>query len=68
YSCGAICLSINNLPREDRYKNDNAVLIGLLPGQDELKTSEMNRYLCPIVEEITTLCVGVVITHLGNWS
>ncbi|OAD71072.1 hypothetical protein PHYBLDRAFT_148290 [Phycomyces blakesleeanus NRRL 1555(-)] len=38
YSCGAIYLSINNLPREERYKKENVILAGLMPGPKEAKT------------------------------
>ena len=35
YSLGAIYLTIQNLPRELRYKEDNILLVGLLPGPSE---------------------------------
>ncbi|OAD74328.1 hypothetical protein PHYBLDRAFT_144775 [Phycomyces blakesleeanus NRRL 1555(-)] len=46
YSCGAIYLCINNLPRLERYKKENVVLIGLMPGPKEAK-SMMPTIQCP---------------------
>ncbi|KAG2191502.1 hypothetical protein INT47_010971 [Mucor saturninus] len=61
YSCGAIYMSINNLPRDERYKKENTILVGLMPGPKEAKTSEINHYLRPLVAELQSLYVGVVI-------
>ncbi|OAD65652.1 hypothetical protein PHYBLDRAFT_102328, partial [Phycomyces blakesleeanus NRRL 1555(-)] len=49
-----------NLPRLERYKKENVVLIGLMPGPKEAKTSEINHYLCPLVAELNQLYGGVV--------
>ena len=51
YSLGAIYLTIQNLPRELRYKEENIILVGLLPGPSEPKRS-INSYLAPLVEEL----------------
>lgn len=32
YSMGAICLSILCLPRQIRFKEQNTILVGLIPG------------------------------------
>ena len=32
YSLGAIYMSVLNLPRDKRYKQENAIIVGLLPG------------------------------------
>ncbi|KAG2191745.1 hypothetical protein INT47_003105 [Mucor saturninus] len=64
YSCGAIYLAINNLPREIRFKKENTILVGLMPGPKEAKTSEINSYLQPLVDELQSLYKGVKIqTH-----
>jgi len=34
-SVGAIYLSIMNLPREERFKKENMILIGIIPGPKE---------------------------------
>ena len=37
YSVGAIYLIIQNLPRSMRYKRENVILVGLIPGPKETK-------------------------------
>ncbi|OAD81295.1 hypothetical protein PHYBLDRAFT_102175, partial [Phycomyces blakesleeanus NRRL 1555(-)] len=49
-----------NLPRLERYKKENVVLVGLMPGPKEAKTSEINHYLHPLVAELNQLYGGVV--------
>ena len=44
YSVGAMYLVVLNLPREERYKIENVILIGVIPGP---KT--MNSYIAPMV-------------------
>lgn len=43
YSAGAIYLVVQNLPRKERYKIDNVILVGITPGPKEPKN--MNNYL-----------------------
>ncbi|KAL1931077.1 hypothetical protein VTP01DRAFT_10214 [Rhizomucor pusillus] len=40
YSCGAVYLTINNLPRSQRFKTNNIILVGVIPG---LKEPKKNR-------------------------
>ncbi|OAD70543.1 hypothetical protein PHYBLDRAFT_102129, partial [Phycomyces blakesleeanus NRRL 1555(-)] len=49
-----------NLPRSERYKKENVVFVGLMPGPKEAKTSEINHYLRPLVAELNQLYGGVV--------
>lgn len=51
YSVGAIYLTIQNLPREERYKPENIILVGIIPGPSEPKLS-INSYLTPLVIEL----------------
>ena len=60
YSVGAIYLIIQNLPRAVRYKRENIILVGLIPGPKEPKLT-MNSYLKPLVEELKQLWSGVFI-------
>ena len=62
YSTGAIYLTVQNLPRHERYLQSNLILVGLLPGPSEPK-STMNSYLTPLVEELHELWNGVVISE-----
>ncbi len=51
YSVGAMYLSIQNLPRNQRFKEENIALVGVLPGPSEPSLA-MNSYLAPLVEEL----------------
>lgn len=51
YSVGAIYLAIQNLPREERYKEENIILVGVLPGPSEPKLT-VNSYLAPLVRDL----------------
>ena len=55
YSCGAIYGVICNLPREVRFKKENMLTLGLLPGPHEVKLHKINHYLAPIVDELLEL-------------
>ena len=52
YSVGAIYLTINNLPRSERFKTENVILVGVMPGPREARTSDINNYLRPLVDEL----------------
>ena len=51
YSLGAIYLTIQNLPRSLRYKPENILLVGIMPGPKEA-SSNINSYLGPLVQEL----------------
>lgn len=48
---GAIYLTIQNLPRSERFKEENVILVGVIPGPSEPKLV-INSYLSPLVEEL----------------
>ncbi|OAD65439.1 hypothetical protein PHYBLDRAFT_102312, partial [Phycomyces blakesleeanus NRRL 1555(-)] len=48
-----------NLPRSDRFKAENVILVGLMPSPEVPKTDEINNYLEPIVDELIQLYRGV---------
>lgn len=54
YSVGAIYIVIANLPRSKRFKKENVVLVGLIPGPSE-PPIHINSYLDPLVEELKSL-------------
>lgn len=58
YSLGAIYLVLLNLPREERCKVENILLVGLIPGPRE-PPLVINSYLCPLVEELKCFQRGV---------
>ncbi|XP_063077496.1 uncharacterized protein LOC134467584 [Engraulis encrasicolus] len=60
YSVGAIYLVILNLPREDRFKEENMILVGLIPGPKE-PSLNINAFLDPLVEELQALWDGIIL-------
>ena len=57
YLIGVVYLAIMNLPRAIRYKRENILIIGLLPGPSEPPLT-INTYLSPLVSELLTLWRG----------
>ena len=54
YSVGVIYLVILNLPRMMRFKPENIIVVGTIPGPREPKLT-INTYLQPMVDELITL-------------
>ena len=50
YSVGVIYLAFLNLPRVDRYKRRNIILVGIIPGMK--KEPSTNTFLAPLVAEL----------------
>ena len=42
-------LTVQNLPRNIRFKEENVLLVGVIPGPSEPELA-MNAYLSPLVE------------------
>ncbi|KAG2191165.1 hypothetical protein INT47_006510 [Mucor saturninus] len=61
HASGALYLSINNLPREERMKPENIILVGVMPGPKEAKTDQMNNFLEPLVDELVDFYTGMTI-------
>ena len=57
-SVGAIYLCIANLPRSLRYKQENVILVGIIPGPK----LTINSYLEPFVDELKEFWSGVNLT------
>ena len=57
YSVGVLYLSILNLPRSERYKLENIIVVGCIPGPSEPRN--MNSYLKPMVDELLMLWDGI---------
>lgn len=60
YSVGAIYLTVQNLPRSERYKFSNVILCGIIPGPNEPKHT-INQYLSHLVTELKQFWHGVEI-------
>ncbi|KAG1437157.1 hypothetical protein G6F56_013241 [Rhizopus delemar] len=66
HSTGAIYLTIQNLPRDERNLRKNVMLVGLIPGPSETKVTEINHFLAPLVEELLELKDGVPMHTYAN--
>ena len=66
YSAGVIYFTILNLPRSERYKFENVILAGIIPGPREPK-KHINTYLSPIVKDLKQLYTGVVMMNPGSF-
>lgn len=60
YSVGAMYMVVLNLPRAVRYKVENIILIGIIPGPNEPKQT-MNSFLKPLIDELKEFWSGVLI-------
>ena len=65
YSVGVIYLVILNLPRSIRFKQDNVILYGIIPGPSEPSLT-INTYLAPLVSELLKLWKGVELSIPGS--
>ena len=54
YSMGIIYLAVENLPRSERFKVENILLVGCIPGPAEPKLN-INSFLSPLVDELMEL-------------
>ena len=45
-------MAISNLPRELRFKAENIMILGILPGPNEVHLHCINHYLVLIVDEL----------------
>ena len=57
-SIGVVYLTIINLPRYLRYKRENVILVGIIPGPHEPKL-HINTFLRPLVNELLEFWDGV---------
>ena len=55
YSVGAIYISVMNLPRKERFKLENIMLVALLPGPHEPDAEGLCNYIKPLVDELLQL-------------
>ena len=51
YSVGVIYLVILNLPREERCKLENIIVVGIIPGPKEPEKN-VNSFLVPLMEDL----------------
>jgi hypothetical protein len=59
YSMGGVYMTVLNLPREVRYRMENVILIGVLPGPKSTSRVQLQGALKPLVAELNELFQGV---------
>ena len=67
YSLGVIYMAITNLPRDVRFKLENIIVCGIIPGPKEPKLN-INTYLKPIVDELEKLWRGFYLNDGGYFG
>ena len=67
YSAGPIYLAILNLPRNERYKEENIILAGIIPGPKEPKLN-INTFLAPLVRDMQKLYDGITFQNSSSLS
>ena len=66
YSVGVMYLVLMNLPRSERFKRENVILVGVIPGPCEPPLT-INTCLSPLVDELLKLWdTGVSVKQ--SWS
>ena len=58
YSVGVLYLANLNLPRSMRFKWENIIVVGIIPGLDK-EPGSLNEFLAPLVKEMKALWNGV---------
>ena len=64
YSVGVIYIVNMNLPRLLRFKTENVMLIGIIPGPRE-PSQNINSFLSPLVNELTMFLEGIEMNVAG---
>lgn len=59
-SIGVIYMVVMNLPREERFKTENLIVVGIIPGPKEPKL-HINSFLQPLVDDLIDLWDGVLL-------
>ena len=65
YSIGVMYIVVENLPRPARFKRENVLIVGVIPGPSE-PSKTVNTYLRPLVTDLLALWSGVSMNINGN--
>ncbi|CAG8840967.1 10500_t:CDS:2, partial [Racocetra persica] len=57
-SCAPIYITVLNFPRHIRYRSENLILAGIIPGPREPDTTQLQNYLQPMINELKQLWSG----------
>ena len=58
YSVGVFYLAVLNLPRAERFRWENIIVLGIVPSLDK-EPKDLNQFLEPVVDELRALWKGV---------
>ena len=64
-SVGAMYVTVMNLPYDQRFKRENVILLGIIPGPSEPKR-DLNDYLQPFIAELQEFFTGVSMDVCGK--
>ena len=53
---------VMNLPRDERFKPENLLVVGIIPGPKEPK-HHINSFLQPLVDDLIDLWDGVILAY-----
>lgn len=59
YSIGVMYIVVQNLPREERFKPENILIVSTIPGAKEPSCSDLNFYLQYLVNDLLRLRNGI---------
>ena len=62
---GVLYLAVENLSRELRFKRENILIVGIIPGPSE-PSMNINSYLEPLIDELELLWDGVAVMINGQ--
>ena len=65
YSVGVLYVALGNLPRQIRFRRENILVLGIIPGPTE-PSKNINSYLDPLVSDLKLLWTGVNIKINGK--
>lgn len=65
HSQGLIWMTVQNLPRAERFLEENMILIGVLPGPEETSRTQLQGALAPLRDELLELFAGVALKPDG---
>ena len=60
HSIGVLYLAVQNLPRRERFRPENIIIVGVIPGPHE-PVKHINSFLNPLVQELQKLWKGIFI-------
>ena len=65
FSVGVLYIAVQNLPRAIRFRQENILIVGIMPGPSE-PTMNVNSYLDPLIEDLLALWSGVAVSICGE--